>query len=78
MIEEVRSAAAMAGCVDPERLIHSVAGALRAAKTTRELDDVWAAHVRPAYSQLSETTLSILNHLYAVNYTVIQVGARDK
>jgi hypothetical protein len=76
-MSDVRSAAAMAGCVDAEQLIHSVAKALREAKTAKELDDVWKAHVRPAYDQISETSLSILNHLYAVNYTVIQAGARS-
>ena len=76
-MSEVRSAAAMAGYVDSEQLIHSVACALRSAKTAKELDDVWKAHVPQVYDQISETTLSILSHLYAVNHTVIHSGARS-
>ena len=76
-MSDVRSAAAMAGCIDTEKLIHSVACALRSAKTPKELDDVWKAHIPPVYDQISETTLSILGHLYAVNHTVIHSGARS-
>ena len=73
---QVRSAAAQAGFIDPELLIFEAAGAFAKAKEQAALDAEWATRVRPAYDQISEKTLAILNHLYGLNATLIQRGLR--
>lgn len=75
-MSEVRSAAAQAGHIDTEMLLFEAAAAFHDAKTLVELDAQWARLVRPAYTQLSEQSLGILNHLYGLNCTVIQRGDR--
>jgi hypothetical protein len=75
-LTEIRSAAAQAGIVDSELLIFEAAKAFHNAQTQLRLDAEWAALVRPAYDQLSERSLAILNHLYGLNSTVIQRGLR--
>lgn len=75
-MSEVRSAAAQAGHIDTEMLLFEAAAAFHGAKTQQALDAEWARLVRPAYSQLSEQSIRILNHLYGLNCTVIQRGAR--
>lgn len=74
-MEQVRSAAAMAGYVDAERLLFDAAREFHAADTPMELDDTWRRIVAPVYDQLSEQTLSILHSLYSLNMAVkLNVG----
>ena len=76
MSEQVRSAAAQAGCIDTELLIFEAAKAFHEAKTGEELDAEWKSRIRPAYDQLSERSLSILSSLYGLNSTIIERGLR--
>lgn len=69
---DVRSAAAQAGYVDTELLIHETARAFHEAKTPEDLDEEWKRRVRPVYDQLSENALGILNQLYGLNSTIIE------
>jgi hypothetical protein len=74
MKENVRSAAAMAGLVDPMKLIQDTAEACHMAKTHKELDDVWKRFVSPVYDQLDEDVLSLLGNIYAKNATILMRG----
>lgn len=78
-MEQVRSAAAMAGYVDVEKLLFDAAREFHAAETPLKLDDAWRGLVAPIYDQLSEQTLSILHSLYSLNMTVkLNSGVSEK
>lgn len=68
---EPRSAAAQAGFVDVELLMFSCAKAFGNAKTGEELDACWRDMVKPVQDQLSDTALSILESLFALNLSLI-------
>ena len=75
-MSEVRSAAAMAGVVDVELLIHECAGAFARAKTMDELDKAWNDRVKPVESQLSHKSLGILEALHSLNLAIVMRGLR--
>jgi len=72
-----RSAAAQAGYVDVELLLFSCAKAFGQAKSWEDLDAAWKDLVKPVQGQLSDTALSILESLFALNLTVIGKGRAD-
>ena len=65
-MEEVRSAAAMAGYCDPMKVIHDCSVAFHAAKTPEELDEAWKLLAAPVYSQLSEQEHGVIERLHAL------------
>lgn len=72
-MDEVRTAAAMSGHVDPERLLHDAAKAFSRADSPEALDAEWRRMVAPVYSQLGEDTLSLLSRLHALNLTAMSL-----
>lgn len=68
---EPRSAATQAGFVDVELLLFSAAKAFGQAQNSEELDKCWAELVKPVQDQLSDTALSILESLFALNLSLI-------
>jgi hypothetical protein len=75
-MSEVRSAAAMAGYVDVELLIHTAAGAFARAKTMDELEQHWDKLVKPAEAQLSDKAMGILENMHSLNLAIIMRGLR--
>jgi hypothetical protein len=76
MTGDVRSAAAMAGYVDVELLIHTAAGSFARAKTLDELDAHWDKLVKPAEAQLSDKAMGILENMHSLNLAIIMRGLR--
>jgi len=72
-----RSAAAQAGYVDVELLIHECAKEFSQAKSWEELDEIWDRLVKPAQSQLSETALRIIERIFSSNLTIISKIGRN-
>lgn len=72
-MEEVRSAAAQAGYVDVEKLIHHAAQQFATAESCEQLDEIWRQLVRPVYNQLSEDALAILSRLFNLNLSLLDV-----
>jgi glutathione peroxidase-family protein len=73
-MEQVRSAAAMAGYADPMKLVQDMAQACNMAKTHAELDEVWKRYVTPVYEQLDEDVIRLLWSIYAKNATILMRG----
>jgi hypothetical protein len=70
-MEPVRSAAAQAGYVDVELLMHSAANAFRKATTLDELEEAWASLIKPVEDQLSANAMGILESLFSLNLSII-------
>lgn len=62
-MSEPRSAAAMAGVCDEQRLIHEASRAFAQAETIPQLEDAWARYVAPVEASIGAETLDILTRL---------------
>ena len=71
MSEETRSAAAMAGQCDEQRLIFDTSAAFTAAQCNADLDDVWRNYVAPVEAQISDETHELLSRLYSLRLSTL-------
>lgn len=68
---EIRSAAAMSGHCDEQRLEFDVSRALNRAKTEAELAEVFRVYVDPVEAQISDETYSLLTRLREIRASTI-------
>ena len=70
-MDEVRSAAAMAGHIDVERLIDEAAEAMRRAKSQTELHVAYETFVKPVSSQIGGKMLRVLGCIHDIKLALL-------
>jgi hypothetical protein len=71
LMSEVRSAAAMAGVCDEQRLIHDASAAFTRSEKRCDLDSAWRDYVYPVWEQIDGETQDILSRLYSLRLSTL-------
>lgn len=70
-MSKVRSAAAMAGVCDEQRLIHDASAAFTRSEKRGDLDSAWRDYVAPVWEQIDCETQDILSRLYSIRLSTL-------